>query len=373
MGNYIFYTPPMLADYLLKLIPNRNYNNIIDICCGSWNLLHAAKKRYPNANFVGVDVDKNAAGGCIQGADFFCGDGRTFALVEKRKYDLVLSNPPFRYLTEDEQVYNNQIINSSFIHGLVNKRYENEMMQANLLLAEENGVLLFIMPTTFVEGTTYLSIRKELCERYTVDTVMKLPLGTFGSQNISTVALIIINNGGQKTSARYMNVFFEHGNWYSQNIGDISIDDMKQGVWKTGYIRDTKQKANVRNIEMFRGNISSSHMSKTGTKIFHSSSLVRDGKWKPSIRYCDDQEQIKKSRIVYPGDIIINRIGKCAKYWCVNKEKCIISDCLIAIRKSNKVDVYAQLMKNSKNGQLDISTKGVAAKYITMKDILELL
>ena len=45
MGNYIFYTPRDLAELLLQFVPRqKQIHSITDICCGSWNLLSAAKK-----------------------------------------------------------------------------------------------------------------------------------------------------------------------------------------------------------------------------------------------------------------------------------------------------------------------------------------
>lgn len=83
-GKYKFYTPPMLAECLISLLPRREYSNIIDICCGSWNLLEAASKQFATASYVGVDIDSDANKNCFRGAKFFCKDGRRFALEEKK-------------------------------------------------------------------------------------------------------------------------------------------------------------------------------------------------------------------------------------------------------------------------------------------------
>lgn len=367
MGNYKFYTPPMLAECLMRLLPKRNYRNIIDICCGSWNLLAAARKRFGIAHYVGVDVDIEAGVNCFVGATFLCKDGRKFAIREKKKYDLVLSNPPFGYLKEEERLFKDTEIGN--IKELNNKRYENEMMQANLLLADKDGVLLFILPATFFEGDSYLNIRKGLCENYTINSIIKLPVETFGSSKISTYALIMSNSGQQKQRASLKEVICENDKWVVKHKRYISIEHLLRGAWIC-----TPQKSNIqKNIEMFRGNISSAQMSATGRKVFHSSSIVVNGEWYPSIRYCDNKEILQKAKLVKPGDVIVNRIGRFANYWCISKEEAIVSDCLIVIKASEISDVYDNLLKNSTNGRLNISTKGVTTKYITLKDILELL
>ena len=217
MGNYKFYTPPMLAECLMKLLPKRTYCNIIDICCGSWNLLDAARKQFGPAHYVGVDIDEKAGANCFANANFLCEDGRKFAIKEKKKYDLILSNPPFGYLKENERLFKGMEIEN--IKGLINKRYENEMMQANLLLADKEGVLLFILPATFFEGESYLTIRSELCKSYTVHSIVKLPIETFGSSKISTYALIMSNSGKQKQRAQLVGVICKDGVW--------TVDDKK--------------------------------------------------------------------------------------------------------------------------------------------------
>ena len=48
MSKYNYYTPIELAALLLELIPQKaSISSAIDICCGSWNLLAAAKRHYP--------------------------------------------------------------------------------------------------------------------------------------------------------------------------------------------------------------------------------------------------------------------------------------------------------------------------------------
>lgn len=369
MGNYKFYTPPMLAECLISLLPDREYHNIIDICCGSWNLLEAANEQFAAASYVGVDIDSDAKKNCFSGAKFFCKDGRRFALEEKKKYDLILSNPPFGYLQEEERVFNDVKESSLFIKALINKRYENEMMQANLLLTRKNGVLLFILPMTFLNGNTYHLIRKELCQKYTIDSIIKLPIETFGNRKISTFALIMINSGMQKKETKLQEIICENGKWKAKYICDISQKRMMEGAWEE-VVETGREK---KDLTLFRGNISSSQMSKSGTKVFHCSSIIRDGLWEPSIRYCDDEVIVKNAKVVMPGDIIINRVGRYANYWCVCTDKGIISDCLIAIKKSDKYNVYEQLVKNSTNGKLNINTKGVTTKYVTISDIWNLL
>ena len=59
MSKYNYYTPIELAALLLELIPQKaSISSAIDICCGSWNLLAAAKRHYPEVKITGVDITR---------------------------------------------------------------------------------------------------------------------------------------------------------------------------------------------------------------------------------------------------------------------------------------------------------------------------
>lgn len=370
MKKYKFYTPPELSECLMTLLPQRKYGNIIDICCGSWNLLEAARKRFGSANYVGVDIDDEAQNNCFAQAVFQCKDGRIFAMEEKERYDLILSNPPFGYLKEEERAFADEATKAKCIRGLCNKRYENEMMQANLFLAKESGVMLFILPKTFFEGDSYQSVRQELCRRYTVLSVIELPIETFGSSRISTNALIMANIGKQKQQARLQKITRKREKWEAEEIAEIAVDRLLEGTW----IRARNKQKTENRIYVFRGTITSSQFNKSGKgiEIYHNSSIIKNGIWQPSVRYCNEK-YLDKSHTAMPGDIIVNRVGKSAGYWCLNKRAGIVSDCLLVVRASGDKEICNRLLRNSIEGRINIAVRGVTTKYITKRDILDLL
>ena len=73
------------------------------------------------------------------------------------------------------------------------------------------------------------------------------------------------------------------------------------------------------------------------------------------------------------GDVLINRIGKAAGYWCINEvDDIAISDCLLILKDITKkmLDI---LKKNSDhNGRLKIPKRGVSVSYITADDVKSL-
>ena len=51
-----YYTPTSIAQLLVKQLKIGYPDKIVDICCGSCNLLNAAKKRWPRAVLYGTDI-----------------------------------------------------------------------------------------------------------------------------------------------------------------------------------------------------------------------------------------------------------------------------------------------------------------------------
>ncbi len=150
MERYAYYTPIDLARSILTIIPQTEVGSIVDICCGSWNLLQAGKEKYPKALITGIDIEGKSGVYSFCGSTFESIDGREFAKEEFRKnrtYDLILSNPPFGYISENERKYNLEgEMTEVFYSKLLNKRYECELVQANMLLAHEGSILVFILP-----------------------------------------------------------------------------------------------------------------------------------------------------------------------------------------------------------------------------------
>ena len=70
------------------------------------------------------------------------------------------------------------------------------------------------------------------------------------------------------------------------------------------------------------------------------------------------------------GDIVINRIGRSAGYWCVyHGKKRLVSDCIIVISSPSK-ETIELIQKMSENHRLNVPLRGVSTQYVTMEDIV---
>lgn len=342
-----FYTPPKIASLLVKVLDIPQPKRIIDICCGSCNLLNAAGTRWKKAKLVGVDI-------ASQTSDNVCFkqmDGRKFAIQNSQLYPLILANPPFDYV-ETKREYP-QLYRGVF-ETYHTSRLENEMLLANLLLLEENGTLLIIMPSSFVEAECNRSIRRIIGERFHVKNIIKLPEDTFGAAHINSYALEIRRSSGQHYSKFCTAIRNDKKHSLTSKI-TIPQKNIREGNWYT----EIRYKSNV-SWDIRRGNISSQAFSDSGIPVLHTAK--RSSNWKPSIRYA--KNTIDTSVYAEPGDIIVSRIGKSAGQWCrYSGERMPISDCLFRIKDPDGAIASALAGK-----EYNLLQKGVAARYITMDD-----
>lgn len=343
-----FYTPHQVANLLVRRINVPQPEKVIDICCGSCNLLHAAKKRWGNAKLIGVDIDSQMS----VDVNFMEMDGRQFAIDNAKQYSLVLANPPFDFVGKSREF---PLLYQGIFSSYYTNRLENEMLLANLILLKDEGTLVIILPSTFVEADTNAKIRALIGKNYYVREIIKLPEDTFGASKINSYALVIKNSSPSKKTTRAYVVVFEDGKFSFSKKRVVPQKDIRAGRW-CEYICSSINA----DIDIQRGNISSQMFCEKGTAILHTAK--KSEQWEPSLRHCavGDREPIYAEA----GDIIVSRIGKAAGQWCVYEgEKVPISDCLYRIK-----DPTGEILNRIQGHEYDLPPKGVAARYITMND-----
>lgn len=345
-----FYTPLEVASLLIRMLSIPQPERIIDICCGSCNLLNVAGNRWKNAKLTGVDIVSQIS----DGIHFVRMDGRDFALRATQLYPLVLANPPFDFVEikrEYPQLY------KGVFKTYRTSRLENEMLLANLLLLDETGVLLIIMPSSFVEAESNRNIRKIIGQNYYVKNIIKLPEDTFGVAHINCYVLEIRHRLGQRFYTRFCAAVRDNNTYKLTNKVTISQKNIRDGNWCAVNRHKTDVKWDIR-----RGNISSQTFSDSGVPVLHTAKQSND--WKPSIRYI-------KSVVDTPvyadhGDIIVSRIGKSAGQWCQYFGNRIpISDCLYRIK-----DPDGSIASALEGKEYNLIKKGVAVRYITVDDFM---
>lgn len=342
-----FYTPPSIAEILVKQISVTYPADIIDICCGSCNLLHAAGNRWRKSRLCGVDIIKQE---CAN-VDIIQDDGRRYAISHSKEYSLVLANPPFDFIRE-KQEYPKLFDEMPF--DFSTSRLEIEMLLANLRLLKDQGTLLIIMPSTFINAERHQKMREYLANHYYIKKIIRLPDDTFGASGIRSHALIIQRDLKKRRNTKKMAIC-NMITGYSIEYENITQTDVLSGKWDKLSNNFSQSK-----LIMRRGNISSQNFVNQGMAVLHTSKNHKP--WKPSIRYTN----IASNMVVFAetGDIIVSRIGKSAGSWCKYAgPKTMISDCLYVVKDPNN-EVFERINRK----KTLCCVKGVATQYITMTD-----
>ena len=299
-----------------------------------------------------------------------CDDGRSFANRQekaKQTYDLVLSNPPFGPLSKRKKKYRKagNVLTTS-------KRYEAELLWANLKLMHTDSFLIIILPSTYMNGSSYIECRKWLARNYNIHAIVKLPSNTFEKATLNTVAIILqkVEPCATHVHNTATSVYQAHydSKWSIKLSFSITLRRILDGTWDN----NSCTLAEDQHLQIYRGSISSKYFSKTGDVILHCSSTFVNDSWMPGLRCCTGTKASQRKYLNH-GDIVINRIGRCAGYWSVyTGMQNLISDCLIVVKEPSDATIEA-LRNHSENGRLQIPLRGVSTPYVTIDDIRSLL
>ncbi len=345
-----YYTPLPVARQLMGLVQFKDHCNVVDICCGSCNLLSAAREQNKKLDYLGVDIDP------VETPDFriIKDDGRVFARKHPKQFDYALANPPFGNSGKDS------LAESLFVGdyvGINSSRLEIEMLVANLLLLKKDGVLLIILPSTTVDGTSTINIRRTIAAKHHIHSIINMPLNAFCPHRIKCSAIIIEkrkNNGGVATQTYSMN-----SDYLLTKTGAINHKDIAAGNW-------TKTTAKTKPpFSIHQGKIPSQMFSETGEEVLHSGKFATN--WMPSVRFAQIPEQTTTMIYAEPGDILISRIGASAgQKMLYSGPVKLISDCLLIVKKPTTEEARNILQMDM--GKL---VKGLSTPHITATNIYE--
>lgn len=92
----------ILVEEVIKIANQNNYNEILDVCTGSGTIAVSLAKYIEGSKITAIDIskealkiaDKNAKINDVDKQIKFC-ESDMFEKVEKKKYDILVSNPPY--------------------------------------------------------------------------------------------------------------------------------------------------------------------------------------------------------------------------------------------------------------------------------------
>lgn len=198
----IFFTPPAcVADIILRLRAfeqkrNRPFETILEPSCGSGEFISALAREYPRAVITGIEYNH----------DIYCEVSQHFSAVTNVRIqhgdfltyadaapdaaaavapDLIIGNPPY-YVMKKEEVAPEY---HPFFDGRPNIFILFIIKSAKLL--RENGVLCFVLPSSFMNSQYYDKTRKYIVRHFSILHIAKCDSGGYLETQQPTFVLII--------------------------------------------------------------------------------------------------------------------------------------------------------------------------------------
>lgn len=198
-----FFTPAWLVDDVLArvahLVPTRGRVRIVDPACGAGAFLSAAARRWPTAEFHGIELNEASAGICrgrVPGATVHVGDGLRSDLLPPRDdaFELWVGNPPWNGTSPLLKSPDAWATACSWLpDGIaLQKRtslredYVFFLLKASLRLADRPGALAFITSATLLDAWAHEPVRAALTSRLSLRDVIELPPGTFAGTRVKS-------------------------------------------------------------------------------------------------------------------------------------------------------------------------------------------
>lgn len=256
--NGIYYTPPVLAERLLDVLAVEGAdwatNHILDPACGGGAFLVTVANRmlgdyrikelsaeeklaHIEQHLAGIEIDKFAGWitqvllDIIVYSEALSANRRLkciiktydsikYALNTRDKYNVIVGNPPYGRIKLDDDLrskYSRSLYGHANLYGL--------FIDASLRMMEENGLVGFVTPTSFLGGKYFTNLRSllyEVAPPLTIDFV-SLRSGVFDKVLQETCLVTFGQN--QERSVMTSKINIENNIFCVERIGNFIIQE----------------------------------------------------------------------------------------------------------------------------------------------------
>jgi len=254
-----YYTPLQLANEMVKLFAAENIETILEPSCGDGVFLDSLKEQGIIDQFTSitaVEIDdieskkvrkrySNNKPLTVVNQDFFCFYNEN---VEKKKYDLILGNPPYiryQYLTEAQREILSKILTTQ---GMKSNKLINAwvgFIVACTQLLSGNGRIAFVIPAEILQVAYAEDLRLFLSNQYSRITLITFEKLVF--PEIEQEVLVFIGEkGGEEKGIRIIEM---------NDLDDFaSLDLHSNGYQKMLHVKEkwTKYFTNAEEIQIIQ-------------------------------------------------------------------------------------------------------------------------
>lgn len=393
-----YFTPFDLADFMVMLIPDSNINTVIDLSMGECGLLEAAKKRWTDASYFGVDIDKTLLSKIQEKSPYInmiAGDSLSNIIdtwdgfqniIKTGGFDVAIANPPFNYFDQRKvKVGDNKNMALPI---------EIRFLLKYLDIVRNNGYICIILPYGFLSLDLYNELREYILKQTTILKIIKIFDNCFESIDAGTCLVLL-----RKKSVADM--------YIQENISIEYLDSdylLKKGIIVNTPVENTRLDLEYHQFEKEFNDVRQTCKfpicslenyvvsCKRGRTITNKKDLIVDKGIRflhtTDVKYLTISNQAPRyvlrntayfnGAVVKSDNILIGRVGKACigkiAIMSKNRAEAVISDCLFCLEIKDIDPYYLTLYIASSYGQIQLKglAKGSCSKYITKEDLLKL-
>jgi type I restriction enzyme M protein len=399
-----YYTTPNISRTLIDQIEVTKPKLLLELGSGSGSLWSAAATRWSDAELITVDLDRAAVAGpdahkkkSSLRHSHFVHDVLDSTLSERiglnlGSVDVAVCNPP--YIRPKWRADFGKILEEAGLSGALASVHDAGadllFLAQNLRLLRKNGKLGLILPDGLITAERFSCVRRTLLRQHSVEQVVQLPRGVFKGTEAQTYLVVLSKSAGEtnRVVLRQMGVDGQLSApiEIEQDAAVKRLDFNFNARAVAPRIRGQRVSLSFGQVltEVVRGTVCSSGISTFPAPVFHLGDFSKPA-GEGAVRIVPRRFALGKraalqisqvARLALPGDILLARVGRSLEdqLGLVVHGPCVISDCIFALRatEEHREHLYRFLESDSGKSALASSAHGVAAKFLSKANLLEI-
>lgn len=320
-----YYTEKVIGEQLVKMLPQFDVNQCVELSAGQGALLEPVVRRWPYVKLTTCELDPSNVEiltenfvGTHYNIDVLNAEFEEKFDNNYNYYDLAISNPPYSWKYPSN--YDHNLLKEFGIQEISkHKRIRTEVLfiLQNIKLLRNGGFAAFILPELIISSDLLKEFRKKMLTFCSIFSLAEMKPGVFKGTEAKTYILVI------KKSK-------ENINFIHTSLG--GVQESRQSIDFVNCIRDIGNKyENLSDLfDIRRGNLTGKECKKLGIYSYHTSGFFNKNA---------EFETFESMFVTQPvfakcGDLLISRVGTrvLANITELKSDRCIISDCIFRLR-----------------------------------------
>jgi predicted RNA methylase len=356
-------------------------NNVLDPACGACQIL--SKVNYCN-NLKGIEQNSKLAElAKILNPNVNIDTGDYLSSDNNEKFDQIILNPPFGVRM---QISNKQ------------EASEGLFIQKSLDSLNYNGVLIAIVPNTFLFSQRFEVLRKLILKNNYLEAVIELKSGSIKNTGLLTSILVIKKDNPTHKAKVYFGQY--QNDWhivvknFQEQAGEFWVDRsrlenrMDRSFFNPQFDELDKQLSGIsikrleEIAEIIRGPyIKREELDTSGSFLIMSGKNIKNGKFIKTTtdKYLNELSSRQEKSLLRKGDIVISLIFSENKIYIHNSEEKIVANNNCAIIRATNLGPYLSSYISSVQGnllikrQMDRKRHGAVIPSININDLRQLI